>query len=68
MKKVIVGFRTAKDLSHYQTAVHAFPSITNDERFTMICTLSEADIKLARNRYGATVLVSIPPSSDLTQR
>jgi hypothetical protein len=68
MKKVIIGFRTAEDLSDYQFAVEAPPCITNKERFTMIGNLSEADIKVARNRFRATVLESIPVSSKLSQR
>ncbi|HEY0060258.1 MAG TPA: hypothetical protein VGB56_14070 [Flavisolibacter sp.] len=66
MKKVIIGFRTAEDLSDYQFAVDAPQCITNRERFTMICNLSEADIKVARNRFHATVLESIPVSVNIT--
>ncbi len=61
MKKVILGFRTSEDLYDYKFVVAAPPCITNDERFTMICALSPADIKVARTRFRATVLEALPP-------
>lgn len=56
MKKVTLQFNNILSLIDYLDVIKNYDCWMNRRDFTVSCLLSEADIELAKQGYGATVL------------